>query len=320
MRHSFREWMWLKWYMFLVRMGRDPLIKRNGKRRQFRRIGTKKVAAAGRLSHCEISNALRQKRFFIARLGWTEERVFGEFRQYQLGLLHSFPDSRRCEAQKNAGIFSNDDEGLSFFCDCLRASLNKVTHLGVLSCEFEPFLVRFCCNKQVKLFHYGALEHFRVSPSWMSQLRGQRVLVVSPFVETIKKQYERNELLFADPTANPVFKSLVLVQAEMTHGNQRPRFPDWKSTLYHMRDDCLAHDFDVAILSCGAYGIPLGAMLFDEGKNVIYAGGILQFYFGILGKRYEHPSYCEYINEHWTRPSVMERPEGYELIEDGVYW
>ena len=45
--------------------------------------------------------------------------------------------------------------------------------------------------------------------------------------------------------------------------------------------------FDVAIIGCGAYGMPLAAMLKQAGKQAIHLGGATQLLFGIKGKRWE---------------------------------
>ena len=311
---------WLIKYRFLVRLGRDPLKKKNGVRRQYKRIGFKRISSPGAKANQTFRSALACPRFFIARIGYTECRTFGFFRQYECGLLKTFPEERRVLAKELSGIFSNDDHGLSLFCDVFIENLNKVTHLGVFSTEFEPLLISHYCNKNVKLFHASAFEHFNQSPSWMSLLHGKRILVVSPFADSIKTQYEKRDRLFSDQSSNPLFASLQVVKAEVTFAKNGNRFKDWITTLYNMYERCMECDFDIAIVSCGGYGLPLGGMLYSSGKNVIHAGGIAQLYFGIYGKRYETPHYSPFINEAWVRPSSDERPNGFKSVEDGTYW
>ena len=84
--------------------------------------------------------------------------------------------------------------------------------------------------------------------------------------------------------------------------------------------ECMKMDFDVAILGCGAYGLPLGGLLFNEGKSVIHAGGFCQCYFGVLGHGYDLGDYTPFINEAWVYPSEDEKPKNYMLIDDGKYW
>ncbi len=85
-------------------------------------------------------------------------------------------------------------------------------------------------------------------------------------------------------------------------------------------------EFDIALISAGAYSYPLALHAKKMGKIGIHTGGGLQLFFGILGKRWE-PKYPEttnylsnYINGYWVRPSAEETPENSKMIENGCYW
>jgi len=61
------------------------------------------------------------------------------------------------------------------------------------------------------------------------------------------------------------------------------------------------------------------------GRIGIHAGGGLQLFFGIMGKRWEKNLEGEnflkdYVNGHWTRPSTKEKPLKADQVEDGCYW
>ena len=48
-------------------------------------------------------------------------------------------------------------------------------------------------------------------------------------------------------------------------------------------------DFDIALLSCGSYAMPIGTFIKNEmGKKALYMGGPLQKMFNIGGARYEY--------------------------------
>ncbi len=318
--HDIKDKIWLTFYRGRVRLGYDPRRAKNGKRRLYKRIGFRKVILNPEKSNAILREALTKDRFFVARIGYTEGRTFGFFRQYQLGMDSVFPDELREHAKNSSGIFSTDDEGLSTFCKVFAENMGEVTHLCMFSTEFEPLLVRNY-GRKAKLISSGGLEHFRYVPSWMESLRGKKVLVVSMFAETIEKQFKKASSLFpTNPSANPLFASLETVKAEVTYGGETPKYKNWKGTLDHMYEECMAHDFDVAILSCGGYGLPLGGMLFRAGKNVIHSGGITQLYFGIYGNRYENENYNWLFNENWVRPAENERTVSYKSIENGAYW
>ena len=50
-------------------------------------------------------------------------------------------------------------------------------------------------------------------------------------------------------------------------------------------------------------------------------GGVLQFLFGITGKRYdENDKYKPYINEYFVYPEAADRPKNASAVEGGCYW
>ena len=83
-------------------------------------------------------------------------------------------------------------------------------------------------------------------------------------------------------------------------------------------------DFDVAIVGCGAYGMPLCAKLKQAGKQAIQLAGATQILFGIRGRRWDEVPHFQYIrdfyNEAWAYPGDQEKPKGYKTVEDGCYW
>ena len=81
--------------------------------------------------------------------------------------------------------------------------------------------------------------------------------------------------------------------------------------------------FDIALCSCGGYGNIVVNRIYEMGKSAIYVGGVLQMYFGIYGMRWlrERKEVMQlYINKHWSRPEKMEKPKGFEKVEQSAYW
>ena len=79
--------------------------------------------------------------------------------------------------------------------------------------------------------------------------------------------------------------------------------------------------FDVALIGCGAYGLPLGAAIKQMGKPAVHLGGALQLLFGIRGRRWEAmPQYLSLMNDAWVRPSSTETPPLAEMVDGGCYW
>lgn len=155
---------------------------------------------------------------------------------------------------------------------------------------------------------------------WMRSLAGKRVLVVHPFAETILKQYENNRGKIWGEYADsilPKFSSLEVVKAVQTIAGNRSEFNTWFDALEHMKREIDKHDFDVALIGCGAYGFPLAAYVKRIGKQAIHIGGPLQLYFGIKGKRWDDK---DYYNEYWISPADCDKPKNMKLVENGCYW
>jgi hypothetical protein len=73
---------------------------------------------------------------------------------------------------------------------------------------------------------------------------------------------------------------------------------NWTATVLAIQNELETIDFDIALMSCGSYAMPLGVFIRDVmKKKAIYVGGILQLFFGVMGRRYSDPFFSEQINE-----------------------
>ena len=163
------------------------------------------------------------------------------------------------------------------------------------------------------------------SNPWTKALKGKRVLVIYPFAELIAQQYsQKRDLLFPGTEILPEFELKVLPAVQTIAGERDERFADWFEALQWMHDEALRIDFDVAIVGCGAYGLPLAAMLKESGKQAIHLGGAVQIIFGIKGKRWEEEEIFQYVrdwfNDAWVNPSEKDTPRRAKEVEGGLYW
>jgi hypothetical protein len=79
--------------------------------------------------------------------------------------------------------------------------------------------------------------------------------------------------------------------------------------------------FDVALIGCGAAGLPLAAKAKAMGKVGIHLGGPLQLLFGIRGKRWDsRPEFQSFFNENWCRADGSETPLEFSTVDHGGYW
>ena len=168
------------------------------------------------------------------------------------------------------------------------------------------------------------LEPFQWKNPWTYALEGKKVLVIHPFAKTIEKQYlENRENLFSDSKVLPFFELQTLrsVQPKMISDDPYDQYESWFDAFEFMKSEIKKRDFDVAILGCGAYGMPLSSYIFDLGKKAIHLGGGVQYLFGIRSARGDSlPEIAKHYNNFWVRPSEEERPSGFKKVEDGCYW
>ena len=177
-------------------------------------------------------------------------------------------------------------------------------------------------KESIKVFltHLNPLTH--PINSWTRHLSNKKVLIIHPFKSSIEHQLERRDRVFPDPSLipNAEFSFLVPPQA---YGGTSTWGSSWSENLEAMKKALKTMEFDVAILGCGAYGLPLGAHIKKMGKQAIHIGGDVQLLFGIMGTRWEGKPWLQHVfTEHWIRPLPEDRPTHFDKGERGQtpYW
>lgn len=252
----------------------------------------------------------------VGRIGHTEGRIVGEW-MYRNGV---FGRLTKKEAHQYSGIFPVTSELLSQFAAAYAASIAEVDLLGFWQTSFQARLLaqRY---PDLCLAPLAALEPYLHPAPWSAALAGRRVLVVHPFSCSIQAQYRNNRTkLFVNPMVLPEFDLQVLAPpqtlAPLTGG-----YVSWLAALDDLVEKVLQQQFDVALLGCGAYGLPLGAAIKAAGKQAIHLGGALQVLFGIRGRRWEQmPAMAAMMNEHWIRASQAETPVSASRVDEACYW
>ena len=165
-----------------------------------------------------------------------------------------------------------------------------------------------------------SIEPFYFDAPWSSKLKGKKVLIVSSFMESIVSQYKKRELLWGGEEL-PEFTLIPYQCVQSIGGNGGPH-SSWAESLQVMKDEISNLDFDVALLSCGHYGLPLVAHIKENlNRSAIYVGGGLQLLFGIKGARWDsHEDVSKMYNENWVRPLKNETPHNHNIVEGGCYW
>jgi len=224
--------------------------------------------------------------------------------------------------QNNAGFFPVNDESLDTFAEMFLEHSKQIDIMGVWFNQYEDVICNTYCSN-AELVDLCCLEPFRFANPWSSRLAGKKVLVIHPFAESIRKQFEEKRgLLFPDPAVLPEFE-LKTIRAVQSLGGAKTGFASWFDAYHHMCDEMAATDFDICLIGAGAYGLPLAGFAKQLGKQEIHMGGVTQILFGIKGKRWEElysDSIALLFNEHWVRPMTSETPVSKDLVEKGCYW
>jgi len=166
--------------------------------------------------------------------------------------------------------------------------------------------------------------YFSKTP-WTVALKGKRILVVHPFAYQIEKQYEKRLLLFDNHQILPEF-NLSTIKAVQSLGGENVAFKDWFDALNWMKQQIDNVDYDICLIGCGAYGLPLAAHVKRTGKKAVHIGGALQLLFGIKGKRWENPNYnskynySKLMNSYWVYPDESTKPKNAKMVEGACYW
>lgn len=249
-----------------------------------------------------ICNEIKSKEpFMICRYGSTEFRNL--FRN-ELENLCIY-----------SGFFPNDKNLLGKFRKVYFESSRLIDYLSIWNYK-NHFLNKIKLIKKlpnIKCFFGNVLGH---EEKWVMALEGKKVLIIHPFKKSIEYQYKQSSKL----KILPKLKKLEVIKAVQTiAGNRDPRFKDWFEALNYMKKEIDKKDFDIALIGCGAYGLPLAAHVKSLGKQAIHVGGALQLFFGIKGKRWEVVCPTK-TNKYWIRPLKDDFPKNYNKIEEGCYW
>jgi hypothetical protein len=167
---------------------------------------------------------------------------------------------------------------------------------------------------------------------WTENLKGKKVLVISPLYETIMQQWEKRDLIWGKDKDKIVPFDLVGCIRSPHHPlldeNQFPGCTTWAENIEYIKNEILKYDYDVLLSSVSLQSSVFANFARDNGKIGIQTGGILQLFFGIKGNRWmNHQGYFDWhkmMNEHWIYPLKADEPQRkkqYSFLETTyAYW
>ena len=273
----------------------------------------------------------------IGRLGGTEARVISCY--LDIFRLQSILDpistfysiitmkKRLKQLKGGAGVYPTNRKTIEYF---FKKQFEALTEIDLLGCWGFAFtwVEKFALSKGLQdicISHHSVAPWVEVFPEnsiceipWSKYLEGKKVLIVSSFTQSFKFQFERIHQVFPGKDMHNFVP--VYLDAPNSMGGLNDDM-DWAYHLKKMEKRIALLDFDVALISAGAYALPLAHFVKKMGKIGISCGGDLQLFFGVIGARWEKENkYLKFKNQYWIRPSESERPANWREIEDGCYW
>lgn len=236
---------------------------------------------------------------------------------------------------RNAGVFNPTPSILDRFAERYLQDSKLIDMLMSVNYKEKFMPLKDTC----KFIHFESVYPYFVERPWTRILKGKRVLVVHPYADTIRKQYANRDKLYENKEILPQFE-LITLKAVQSSAYAEVPFKDWFEALKYMEDEISKIQFDICLLGCGAYGLPLAAHVKRLGKQAIHMGGGVQLLFGIKGKRWEEEykiateknifgynvpftlnlDYYKLFNEYWVNPSSDETPKSAKSVEGACYW
>ena len=282
-------------------------------------------------SNCKISELINgNKPFSLVRLGIGSETfiTYEYIQTNQLNVKYLHP---QLFTLYNAGIYTNDKDlsKIILYCSYYNNAIKEANLLASFDYKLMYKEQNFFSQKyNLPQIHSRSLEPFYVLMEgeipWTHHLKGKKVLIINPFVDSFQKQLAnkfqifKDKKLFLDDQEFVFYKSYQTIAGNHIHKN-------WLETFTIMCKDIEKLDFDVALLGCGGYGLPLCNFIKTKlNKSAIYVGGGLQLLFGVMGRRWENNEMWRKIiyenNSKFIRPSADENCSNNYTIEGGCYW
>lgn len=258
--------------------------------------------------------------FFIGRLSGTETRFCG------LKLSHKPIDGNMItEMRMWSGIHLTCDADANAYVEAFTGAVDSCDKLGVWDGSMYTQAIEFYEYARQKYSHKyfpaTSLEpyYYFNHPSYRPLFTNKTILVITSHEHTIRQQAINIDAMFP----RKIFDNcrFIVVRAPLQHGDGcdgRPwthHFDELKNKIRHL-------NFDVALVGCGGFGMPICNFIFKEmNASAMYVGGALQLFFGVMGSRWTSNQKIRALrNSSWCWPLDVDKPNGYMTVDRGCYW
>ena len=245
--------------------------------------------------------------------------------EYEFAVMHDYDTlygGKTYESSKIFDILDKDDDRANRWATQFKEDLKEA---DVIACfgrkAYSEYYLMEVYSSPDYVIEMRQLECIHLSHPWTLELKNKKVLIVSPFSETMKEQYGKRNLIWNGKKILPDMDVTFIKSVWYLDKDNNDGFDDWFVALEYLDKQIKETDFDIALLGCGPFSTFLAANIKRSGKKAIQYGGALQMLFGIQGARWDGKEYYKpFVNEHWVRPSSEETPKGKNRMDGGCYW
>ncbi len=276
----------------------------------------------------EIINS--EKPVLVSRFGTTESAFCLAFKKQTLSYTENSLSDEIENLWQLSGVFPKSELELSTFFHRYTSAAAAIDICGIRSSHLEysfwqqEKLMHSYFAPQSRVFNIEELTTALEERVWLKALHGKKVLIVHPFKTSILSQLA----IFKANNHRPPWlpdSDFVIMRATQSLSGIPTKWPNdsWTNSLDDLISKVKLETFDVALLGCGAYGLPLGAAIKGMGKPAIHIGGSLQLLFAIRGARWEKDLLGSEYSGHypyWNWPDPSDTPLNSHEIEGGAYW
>jgi hypothetical protein len=268
-----------------------------------------------------ISHHLKNNISFAAgKIGITELNVLYSYFNLKSG--NPLPSYLRHEVEDIAGLYPYNEKEVISFTETFLSLLPKIDLIPIWNNvipHFEKYIFDTYCPNSYKT-KIELLEPFFDEKPWSDYLKDKKVLVFSPFADSINNNYNNFDKIWNGKIKNNFelktykYPFALTISDNKEYATSREVYSKYLDILYK-------EDFDVGIFGTGYTSLLYTLECKKIGKSGIHLGGSTQILFGIKGSRWKQMErFVNIFNEHWTEPTQDERPSRYQTVEGGGYW
>ncbi|MEA4894585.1 MAG: hypothetical protein VB064_04910, partial [Oscillospiraceae bacterium] len=192
--------------------------------------------------------------FMAARIGGTEMGCMTNTILQNQGYIKSIDFNAYEKGNHANGLFPLNQSTFNGFNSIMNSATEECDLVGAVYWILEEYHFKKHLYDGAVISHVRVFDFWRFEHPWTGALKGKKVLVIHPFEETIRSQYQKRAHLFANPEMLPEFQLYTIKAVQTIAGQKDDRFANWFEALDYMYDEAMRIDFDVALIGCGAYG------------------------------------------------------------------